>query len=78
MICLVIILAIRVMVIKMSKMAHILYFLLMTANKMSYFGQIIYTHLKDLNDFFQKIVRLILVTVIIREISRIEISIKKC
>ena len=35
----------RVMVIKMSKMAHFLYFLLDTAKTLSQFGQDIYVHL---------------------------------
>ena len=47
-ICLVIMLASGVMVIKMSKMAHFLYFLLMPANNQSRFGENIYVHLKDL------------------------------
>ena len=47
-ICLVIMLASGVMVIKMSKMAHFLYFLLMPANNQSQFGENIYVHLKDL------------------------------
>ena len=37
----------RVMVIKMSKMAHFLYFLLMPAKNQSQFGQNIYVYLKD-------------------------------
>ena len=47
-ICLVIMLASGVMVIKMSKMAHFLYFLLMPANNQSQFRENIYVHLKDL------------------------------
>ena len=38
----------RVMVVKMSKMAHFSYFLLMPAKSQSQFGQNIYMHLKDL------------------------------
>ena len=47
-ICLVIMFTTRVMVIKMSKMAHFLYFLLMPAKNQSQFGQNIDVHLKDL------------------------------
>ena len=47
-ICLVIMLASGVMVIKMSKMAHFLYFLLMPANNQSQFGENICVQLKDL------------------------------
>ena len=36
------------MIIKMSKMAHFLYFLQMTAKHQSQFGQNIYVHLEDL------------------------------
>ena len=38
----------RVMVIKMSKMAHFMFFLLDTAKYHSPFGQYIYVHLKGL------------------------------
>ena len=48
-----------VMVIKMSKMAHFLYFQLMTAKKLWQFQQNIYVHLKDLIEFLQKMVWLI-------------------
>ena len=37
-----------VMIIKMSKMADFLYFLLMTATNQSQFGQNTHVHLKDL------------------------------
>ena len=37
-----------VMIIKMSKMAHFVYFLLMTATNQSQIGQNINVHLKDL------------------------------
>ena len=37
-----------VMVIKMSKMGHFLYFLLMQAKNPTQFGENIYLHLKDL------------------------------
>ena len=47
-ICLVMMFALGVMVIKMSKMAHLLYFLLMPADNQSRFGENIYVHLKDL------------------------------
>ena len=47
-ICQVIMLAPQVMVIKMSKMAHYLYFLLMSAKNQSQLGHIIYVHLKSL------------------------------
>ena len=47
-ICLVIMFTPGVMVIKMSKMAHFLYFLLMPAKNQSKFGHSIYVHLKDL------------------------------
>ena len=47
-ICLVIMFAPGVMVIKMSKMAHFLYFALMPAKNQSQFGENIYAHLKDL------------------------------
>ena len=45
-----------VMVIKMSKMAHFLYFQLMTTTKLWQFEQNIYVHLKDLIEFLQKMV----------------------
>ena len=45
---LVIMFAPRVMVIKMSKMAHFLHFLLMPATNQTQFGETIYVHLKDL------------------------------
>ena len=45
---LVIMLTPQVMVIKMSKMADFLYFLLMPAKNQSQFGQNIYVHLRDL------------------------------
>ena len=48
-ICLVIVFTLGVMVIKMSKMVHFLYFLLMPAKNQSQFGENIYVHLKDLN-----------------------------
>ena len=47
-ICLVIMFAPGVMVIKMSKMAHFLYFLLMPAKNQTQFGENICVHLKDL------------------------------
>ena len=47
-ICLVINYTPGAMVIKMSKIAHFLYFLLMPAKNQSQFGQNIYVHLKDL------------------------------
>ena len=47
-ICLVIMFTPRVMVIKVSKMAPFLYFLLMPAKNQSQFGQNIYVYLKDL------------------------------
>ena len=47
-ICLVIVFTLGVMVIKMSKMVHFLYFLLMPAKNQSQFGENIYVHLKDL------------------------------
>ena len=46
-ICLVIVFTLGVMVIKMSKMVHFLYFLLMPAKNQSQFGENIYVHLKD-------------------------------
>ena len=46
---LVIVFTLGVMVIKMSKMVHFLYFLLMPAKNQSQFGENIYVHLKDLN-----------------------------
>ena len=46
-ICQVIMLTPALMVIKMSKMAHFLFFLSMTAKNQSQFGQNIYLHLKD-------------------------------
>ena len=55
-ICLVILLTPGFMVIKMPKMAHFLYILLMTAKNWSQFGQNIKVCLKDLSEFFQKIV----------------------
>ena len=45
--CLVIMFAPGVMVIKMSKMGHFLYFILMEAKNPSQFGENIYLHLKD-------------------------------
>ena len=48
-ICLVIVFTLGVMVIKMSKMVHFLYFLLMPAKNQWQFGENIYVHLKDLN-----------------------------
>ena len=53
-ICLVIIFTPGVMVIKMSKMAHFLYFLQMTAKNQLQFGHNIWVHLKDLIQRFQK------------------------
>ena len=47
-ICLVIIFTPQVMVIRMSKIAHLLYFLLMPAKNQSQFSQNIYVDLKDL------------------------------
>ena len=47
-ICLVIMFTPQVMVIKMSKMVHFLYFLQMPGKYQSQFGQNIYVHLKDL------------------------------
>ena len=47
-ICLVIMFAPRVMVIKVSQMSHFLYFLLMPVKNQSQFGENIYVHLKDL------------------------------
>ena len=47
-ICLIIMFAPGVMVIKMLKMAHFLYFLLMPAKNQSQFGENIYVHQKDL------------------------------
>ena len=47
-ICLVIRFTLGVMIIKMSKMAHFVYFLLMPAKHQSQFGQNINVHLKDL------------------------------
>ena len=47
-ICLVFMVTPRVIVIKMWKIAHFLYFLLMTAKNQSQFGQNIQMHLKDL------------------------------
>ena len=45
----------RVLVIKMSKMAHFMYFLLDTVKHPSQFGQCIYMHLQDLIWPFEKI-----------------------
>ena len=47
-ICLIIMFAPGVMVIKMLNMAHFLYFLLMPAKNQSQFGENIYVHQKDL------------------------------
>ena len=47
-ICLVIVFAAGVMVIKMLKMSHFLYFLLMLAKSYSKFGESVYVYLKDL------------------------------
>ena len=47
-ICLVVMFTPRLMVIKMSKIVHFLYFLLMTAKYQSQFGQNIYVNLEDL------------------------------
>ena len=47
-ICLVIMFAPRVMVIKVSQMSHFLYFLLMPVKNQSQFGENIYVHLKNL------------------------------
>ena len=47
-ICLVIMFTPQVMVIKMSKMAHFLYFLLMPSKNNSQFGKNVYVHLQDL------------------------------
>ena len=47
-ICIVIMFASQVMVIKMSKMAHFLYFLLIPAKNQSQFGQNTYMHQKNL------------------------------
>ena len=47
-ICLIIMFAPRVMVIKVSQMSHFLYFLLMPVKNQSQFGENIYVHLKDL------------------------------
>ena len=58
-ICLIIMFTPRIMVIKMSKMAHIMYFLLMTAEKSVSSGKILSVNLKDLIGFFQKMVWLI-------------------
>ena len=54
-ICLVIMFAPRVMVIKVSQMSHFLYFLLMPVKNQSQFGENIYVHLKNLIWLFQKI-----------------------
>ena len=62
------------MVIKMSKMAHFLYYMLMTARNQSQFVQNIYVHLKDLYEFFQNMLCLIDIGVTVRGISRVEIS----
>ena len=51
-ICLVIMFAPGVMVIKMSKMAHFWYFLSMSAKNQSQFGENICLHLKDLIELF--------------------------
>ena len=59
-----------VMVIKMSKMAHFLYFQLMTAKKLWQFQQNIYVHLKDLIEFLQKMVWLISFRFTIHKILR--------
>ena len=48
-----------VMVIKISKMAHFLCFLLMTAKSWLQFERSILMHLKDLTEFFQKMVWLL-------------------
>ena len=53
-ICLVIMFGSGVMVIKMSKMADFLCFLLIPANNQSQFGEIIYMRLKDIIYLFQK------------------------
>ena len=42
------------MVIKMSKMVHFLYFILIAAKNQSHFGQIALVHLTDLTLLFQK------------------------
>ena len=59
-----------VMAIKMSKMAHFLYFQLMTAKKLWQFQQNIYVHLKDLIEFLQKMVWLISFRFTIHKILR--------
>ena len=59
------------MVIKMSKMAHFLYFLLMAANNQSQFGQNIREHLKDFIEFFQKMAWLLDFGDKVREILRV-------
>ena len=46
----------KVMVVKMSKIAHFLYFLLMPAKNQSQFGQNTYVHLKDLIQLSQKMI----------------------
>ena len=59
-----------VMVIKMSKMAHFLYFQLMTAKKLWQSEQNIYVHLKDLIEFLQKMVWLMSFRFTIHKILR--------
>ena len=69
-ICLVTLFSPGVMVIKISEMAHSLYLLLMKTKSQSQFGEIICVHLKDIIEFFQKMVWLIVTG---HEISREEI-----
>ena len=55
-ICLAIMFTPGITIIKISHLTPFLYFLLMTANNESQFGQNVLVHLKDLTEFFQKIV----------------------
>ena len=61
-------------IIKMSKIAQFLSFLLMTLKNKLHCDQNIYLHLKDLIDFFQKILWLIGFGITVSEILRVEIS----
>ena len=71
-ICLVIMFALRVMIIKMSKMADFLYFPLMPAKNQSQFGENICMNLKDLIWLFQKMLWIVGFWATISKISALE------
>ena len=64
----------RAMIIKTSAIADFVYFLLMAAKKLVTVWVKILVHLKDLIEFFQKMIGFIGLRVIVREILRVKIS----